>query len=270
MDTLANGLAVAHFAQSVGSASPVARVDALATLANGVHWTVSVAGAVALRLASLAVLSVRIANVVGRTLAHRIVGRPGRAQRRRMAGIRLADFGGCALDICQRIGPEARRALTDGSVIVRDAHRVETASVLVAGVVALVLLKIAQLTRWTVGVVHARHALASPGGVVRVARERPARALAVSHVIAHDAQSVRSAGQKVAHRLATERAGLCLVGLAGLLLGAVGVADAAVATRALTAETVVRIAAESRQAFAERPVATCHALRVGRASEAFA
>jgi hypothetical protein len=232
-----------------------------------VHRTVFVVGAAALELAALAP-GEGVAEVVGRALAEGAARGPGHANGRRVAGVGLAALEGGALDVREGVGLEARRALADGLVIVGYADGVEAAGAPVADVVARVPLEVAELRRRAVDIVDAGHALAALGRVVGVAGVEARRALAIGHVVAHDAEGVGPAAEETAERLAAEDA--VGPGPAGLLLRAVGVAQALVLPGALAAVAVVRIAAEARQALAARLVPARDALGVGRAGEALA
>lgn len=78
VDALTARLTVHDFAERVGTARVLARIDAAVLVAHGVHRAVLGTGAVALRLAAV---RVRIAHVIRRASAERIVRRAGDAER---------------------------------------------------------------------------------------------------------------------------------------------------------------------------------------------
>lgn len=166
MDTSAARLTVYNLAERVGTASIFTWIHAAMLMTDGVHRTVLGAGAVSFRLAAS---HIRIAHVIRRTLTHRIVRRPGNAKCRRMAGIRTARLHSNTLDVGYGIRAKARWTLANRFVIVRDADRVHTASILVAGVVTGVGQSIAKLRQRAVDVVDAGDRAASGRGVIWIA-----------------------------------------------------------------------------------------------------
>lgn len=267
VDAAAARPAVHDLAERVRAARVLARIHAAMLVADGMHRAVLGAGAVSLRLAAV---RVRIAHVIRRAPAHRLVRRrTGDAERRRMTGVRTAGgLDGDALDVGHRIRAQSRRALADRLVIVRDAHGVRPARVLVAGVVAGVREPVAELRRRAVDVVDAGHRSATGRRVVRIAGVRSGRALAVGHVIIDDAERVRAAGDEVADQLAGERT---VRGAATRpILRALAVAGATVRARALTAPAIVRIAGVARQAVATAVMVLRHATGVRGAGETVA
>lgn len=265
VNALATRSTVHDLAYRVGAASVLARVHAAMVVADGVHRTVLGTGAISFRLAAG---HIRIAHVIGRALTHRVVGRAGNADRRRVTGVRTTRLHGDAFNVGHRIWTKSGRTLTDRSVIVRDADCVHAAGVLVAGVVAGVCQSVAELRRRTVDVVYAGHGAATGRRVVRIAGVQTGRALAVRHVIVNDAERVRAARYEVADQLTGERT----VGSAAtrLILRALAVRGAAILARTVTATAVVRIARVTRQTVATAIVILRHAARICRTSEAAA
>lgn len=161
-----------------------------------------------------------------------------------MAGVRTARLDGDALDVRHRVRAEPGRALTDRSVLVRDANRVDAARVLVAGVVTGVRESVAELARRAVDVVDAGHRTAPGRRVVRIAGVLPGRTFAVRYVVIDDAECVRAAGDQVADQLASEKA---LRGAATrLILRALAVGGATVLTWTMAASTIIRIPGVTR------------------------
>lgn len=265
MNTPAARLTVYDLAERVEAASILARVHAAMIVTDRVHRTVLGARTVSLRLAAS---HVGVAHVIRRALAHRIVRRPGDAERRRMTGVRTARFHGDALDVGHGIRAKSRRTLADRFVIVRYANRVHAAGVLVAGVVAGVRQSVAKLRRRAVDVVDAGNRAATGRRVVRIAGVQPGRALAVRHVIVDDAERVRSAGHEVADQLAGERA--LQSAAAGLILRALAVGGAAVLSRAVATPAIVRIARVTRQTLATTLMVLRDATGIRGAGEAAA
>lgn len=260
------GPTIRDLAERVGAAGVLARIHATMLVADGVHRAVLGPGAVSLRLAAV---HVRIAHVIWWALASRTVARAGDAESSRMAGIGTARLHGDALHIWHRVRSQSRRALANRPMIVRDAHRVHAARVLVACIVAGVREPVAELRGRAVDVVDARHGAAAGHNVVRIAGVEPGRALAVCHVIVDHAERVRAARDEVADRLADERtirrrAATCLV------LRALAVGGAAILARAVAAATVIRIASVAGQALAMATMILRDAARVRGAGEAAA
>lgn len=144
VNTLAARPTVYDLAERVGTARVLARINAAMVYADGMYRTILRTGAVSLRLAAV---HVRIAHVIRRASAYRIVGWTNDAERSRMAGIRMACLHSHALNVGHWIRTKSGRTLTDRFVIIRDADRVHAAGILVAGVVAGVRESIAEL-RW--------------------------------------------------------------------------------------------------------------------------
>lgn len=184
VDTTAARPTIDDLAERVQAARVLARVHATVLVADGVQRAVLRAGAVALRLAAV---HVRVAHVAGRASAHRLVVRPGDAQRRRMTAVRSTGLHGDALHVRHRIRSQSGRALADRTVIVRDADRVHAARVFVAGIITSVCKPVAELGGRAIDIVDAGHFTTAGGDVVWIAGVMARRALAVRHVIVDDA-----------------------------------------------------------------------------------
>lgn len=78
VDAPAAWLTVDDFTERVGAARVLARVDAAMLVTHGMHWAILGTGAVSLRLATV---HVRIAHVIWRASAYRIVRWTGDAER---------------------------------------------------------------------------------------------------------------------------------------------------------------------------------------------
>jgi len=116
----------------------------------------------------------------------------------RMARRLVARLRGFARYLRDGVGFETGGTLAQQLMSVGQAHRVRPARVSVAQVHAGMRLSVACLRLRTIVVVHARNFSAAVG-VVRVARERARRTLALSHVVVRHADRVRAA-----HRMITD------------------------------------------------------------------
>lgn len=241
VDALAAWLTVHDIADRVGTAGVLARINAAMFVTDRVHRTIFGTGAVSFRLAAV---HVRIAHMIRRASAHWVIRWTGDAERRWMAGVRMACFHGDALDVGHRIRTKSRRALTDRFVVVRDADRVHAARILIASIVASVRESVAELRRRTVDVVDTGHCAAPGYRVIWIASILPGRTFAVRHVIVDNAKRVGTAGDEVADQLASERT---VRGAATrLILRALAIRGATILARTVTASAVIRIAGVAR------------------------
>lgn len=256
-DTTTHRLAVVHLADGVGTAGVLAGIDATMIVADGVDRTILAGETGTLGLAPG---FVGIADVVRLALADRVVSGIGDADGARMTRIRIAGLDTDTLDVRHGVRLETRWTLADRTMIVGYADCVDTAGVLVAGVVTSVSEPVAELGRRTVDIVDARYALASVRHLVRVARVETGRTFANGLVIVDDAESVRTAGDEVAHWLASEhifaRRPACLI------LGTLSIGRAAILRRCLATVTIVRISNVAGQTLALSAMIVGDALRV--------
>lgn len=158
MDAFTARLTIHDLTKCVGTAGILAWINAAMFVADGMHRAVFGTGAISFWLAAV---HVRIAHVIRRTPAHRIIRWTGDAERCRMTRIWMTRFHGNTLDVGYRVWTKPRRTLADRLVIISDADSVHAARILVANTVAGVREPIAELRRWTVDVVDARHRTAS-------------------------------------------------------------------------------------------------------------
>lgn len=156
----AHSLPVDDFAQGVRSTRFFAWVHAFSLLAHGISWTIFVSTrAVTFDLHSTSG-RVGISDVVRWALADGATA-CGFADSSWVTNVGVAGLDWRAFYVSDGIGSETDGTLTAGLVIFRNAHRVGTASIFHASVVAFVFKTIAQLRGRTVVVINAGDLLAT-------------------------------------------------------------------------------------------------------------
>jgi len=197
-----------NVANRVDPARLFARVYASARLADAQQRTVDVP--VRAQAFFPAPVRVRVADMARRAPAHVARRRARLAYGRGMARRLVARLRGFARYFGDGIGSVTGRTLAQQFVSVGQAHGVRSARAFVAQVRARMRLSVAHLRPRTIVVVHARH-LSATVRVVRVARKRTGRTLALGHVIVRHANGVQTAHRVIANRPARFRSGLGIV-----------------------------------------------------------
>jgi len=201
VNALAIRLTIYDLAKRVGTARILARINAAMFMTDEMHRTIFGTGTVSFRLTTI---HVRIAHVIRRALTHRIVRWTGDAECSGMTRVRMACLHSDAFDVGYWVWAKSGRALAYRFVVIRDADRVHTARVFVAGVIAGVCESIAELRRRAVDVVDAGHRMTPGCRVVRIAGILPRWTFTIRYVIVDDTERVGTTSDEVADQLTSE------------------------------------------------------------------